>query len=113
MSEINGKFIDDVYIPARVSDELKARFLAGSIICIKCHVCTINKWKLVPIYHYGKNEIITYFCDEFAFVSCDVEIFEDEGEYTFVYEGKTDDWRKPVAVTLDEFNKICELLKKN
>ena len=106
MSEINGKFINNVYIPTRVSDELKARFLAGSIICIKCHVRTINKWKLVPIHHYGKNEIITYFCDYFTFVSCDVEIFEDEEEYMFVYEGKTDEWENPVAVTLNEFDKI-------
>ena len=113
MSEINGKLINGVYIPARVSDELKARFLAGSIICIQAHVCTTHKWKLVPIHHYGKNEIMTYFCDEFAFASCDVEVFEDEGEYMFAYEGKTDEWRSPVAVTLNEFEKICQCLEKN
>ena len=113
MSGINGKLINGVYIPIRVSDELKARFLAGSIICIRCHVCTINKWKLVPMYHYGKNEIITYFCDKFTFVSCDVKVLKDEGEYTFVYEDKTDDWRDPVAITLNEFEKICKLLEKN
>lgn len=36
MSEINGKIINGVYIPIRFSDELKARFLIGDLICVKC-----------------------------------------------------------------------------
>lgn len=112
MSEINGKLVNGVYIPYRVSDELKARFLAGSIICIKCHLWT-NKWELIPICHYETKAIMGYFWDNFAFISCDVEIFKDEGKHTFVYEGKTEDWRVPVAVTLNEFDKICKLLEKN
>lgn len=117
MSEVNGKLVNGIYIPYRVSDELKARFLAGNFIVLLWLDASFDKdrktfkWEYWPYSFYHDENAMKLggpfaFCDTNiktqVFVSQQIRIIHGSKSLNITH-----------GMTLNEFEKICESLKKN
>ena len=111
MSEVNGKIINGVYIPYRVSDELKARFLIGDLICVNCDYGDLQ---MPQVFVHNENTKINFdVIKNFLLPSANTNIFHSEWGYCATEKSKPDIILPPTRISLEQFNKLCKLLEKN
>jgi hypothetical protein len=113
MSEINGKIINGVYIPIRFSDELKARFLIGDLICVKCDYGDLQRPQVFV--HNEDTKINFDIIKNFLLPSANTNIFfySAWGYYCATEKSRPDISLPPTRINLEQFNRLCELLEKN
>lgn len=101
-----------IFIPSEVNDELLARFMVGSLICLDLELVDpmCDKWRLPTLFQISdKNNVHDRDFKNFIFRFVLDNEFSDEGLY-YKDSGELKVLWHP---NLDYFNKILECLKKS